>query len=107
MVCMAHLAVKVRELPAEDILENLQEAAEYVQGLWDRLNGGGFSKTGMQLPIELPMPLSTKEQCMTVMSHLSLEVRMSMELVSGGKPKEESMQFVNTNNITLHSLSHV
>eukprot|EP00803_Ostreobium_quekettii_P011549 evm.model.scf_418.7 EVM.evm.TU.scf_418.7 scf_418:40146-45032(+) len=86
--------MEVRELPVEQIFESFKEAAEYSKGLWDRLNGAGLATAGTpRLPLELPIPKSTKEECMNIIAQLSLDLEdLEKELQEASKNRESKLR---------------
>eukprot|EP00803_Ostreobium_quekettii_P011225 evm.model.scf_916.3 EVM.evm.TU.scf_916.3 scf_916:39388-45212(+) len=85
---------QVRDLPAEEIFTAFKEAAEYSKGVWDRLNGAGLTAVGSaQMPLELPVPLPTKEESMNVMGHLSLVLEsLEKQLQEASKNRETKLR---------------
>lgn len=65
---------KVSNIPPEDYIENIQDAAVYLKDLWDRLNGGGRSASRSLLDDNIPRAVSSENVCKTAMSQLSLEL---------------------------------
>lgn len=63
----------IRRAQESDVRDLLKQSGSYLQGLWIRLNGGG-NRSKASLPMDLPLPQSSRKEVELAISQIQLEL---------------------------------